>query len=680
MSKDVPLLVTSALPYANGPAHLGHLVEQIQTDVFVRFNRLLGREVLYVCAADTHGTPIEVNARKLGVDPAEMVERFRQEHARDSGGFGISWDIFYTTHSEENREYAARVFESLKKGGYVFEQSVEQFFCETDQRFLPDRFVKGSCPNCGAADQYGDVCERCNKTYEPVDLREPFCVLCGNKPVRRSSTHYFVRLGQFTDFLRSFADTLQPEVRNYVTRWLDEGLKDWCVSRDGPYFGFQIPDTDKFFYVWLDAPIGYISSLVHLAKERGFDPQRFWPGVVDQSARGTAGAEVVHFIGKDIVYFHTLFWPAMLHAAGFALPAKVHVHGMLNMGGAKMSKSRGRMITAREWLDALDPSYLRYYLAANLGPALDDIEFSQDELRNRVNSQLVNNIGNLVNRTLKFAKANFEGRLSQPSPLEDEERAELDGYVRQAKVAFAEVNYREAVRHIEAYASWFNEFLQNRAQPWKTIKTDRERAQADVTLVANAAKALATLLAPIVPRFSEAIFQQLGIAAQGWDQGVSFDLADHSIGTPEALLPPLDAEVLEKLFAPKEAPQAPEQAPAVVEPVEPLEPEIVYDDFAKIDLRVGLVVNAEKVPKADKLLKVTVDVGEGEPRTIAAGIALSYQPEELVGRRVVVVANLAPRKLRGIESRGMLLAASGGPRGLTLAEVPEDAAPGSRVK
>jgi len=663
-SRSIPLLVTSALPYANGPVHLGHLVEHIQTNIWVRFQRMLGRDVLYVCAADTHGTPIEVNARKLGLEPADMVERFRREHERDFAGFDVAFDTYYTTNSPENRAFAERIYERLRAGGHVFEQPVEQFYCENDRRFLPDRFVKGACPSCGAADQYGDVCERCNKTYTPVELKDPYCTLCRRPPVRRESRHLFVRLSTFAPFLREFSARLQPEVRNYVTRWLDEGLKDWCISRDGPYFGFPIPGApDKFFYVWLDAPVGYIASAAHACRAKGLELNRYWPGT-DGPAGGQA--EIAHFIGKDIVYFHTLFWPAMLHAAGFALPQRVQVHGMLNLGGAKMSKSRGRMVSAREWLDALDPSYLRYYLAANLGPALDDIEFTTDELRNRVNSQLVNNVGNLVNRALAFCAKSLDARLGTPTAVQQD----LGAFPARAKEAFAELNLREAVKQVESLSAFANEFMQA-AAPWKTIRTDPARARSDVTLVANVAKVLATMLAPVVPRLSDEIFRQLGLAPQAWEEGTRFDLHDHTIGVPKPLLPPMDAAVVESLFAPKE-----DAKPAPV----PVAAEIAWDDFAKLDLRVGRVISAERVPKADKLLRLQVDVGEGEPRTIAAGIATAYAPEEMAGRHVVVVANLAPRVIRGVESRGMLLAASGGSKGLSLAEVPADVAPGTRVK
>ncbi|MFM2152773.1 MAG: methionine--tRNA ligase, partial [Pseudomonadota bacterium] len=649
-----PLLVTSALPYANGPIHLGHLVENIQSDIFARFSRLVGREVLYVCAADTHGTPIEVNARKQGLDPAVMVERYREEHARDFAAFQVSFDIYSSTNTDENRRWAERIFAALKSGGHVLEKPLDQFYCEKDARFLPDRFVKGDCPFCGAKEQYGDVCESCNKTYSPTDLKEPWCVLCRTAPVRRESNHLFVRLADFAPMLATFAERLQPEVRNYVSRWLEEGLKDWCVSRDGPYFGFRIPETDKYFYVWLDAPVGYVSSAEACAKAKGLDVGRFWGGASDAQGEG----EVVHFIGKDIVYFHTLFWPAMLSAAKLDLPTTIHVHGMLNLGGAKMSKSRGRMITAREWLDALDPAYLRYYLAANLGPALDDIEFSTEELRLRVNSQLVNNVGNLFQRSLSFLSTKLEGRLSTATPLDAETERKLDGWAAQAKAAFAERNYREAVRATESLAAWANEFIQNVAAPWKTIKTDVDRARADLTLVANLLKRLATMLQPVVPVLADAMFAQLGVKPATWDEGVAMNLKDHVIGTPSPLLTPLEEGALEKLFAPKESPVT--TAPvAAAAPIEPVAPEIAFDDFTRLDLRVGLVLAAEALPKSDKMLKLSVDLGEGAPRTIGAGIAKAYAPEELVGRRVVVVANLAPRLMKigktEFVSQGMVL-------------------------
>lgn len=679
-----PLLVTSALPYANGPIHLGHLVENIQSDIYARFQRLVGREVLYVCGADTHGTPIEVNAKRQGVDPAAMVERYREEHARDFAAFQVSFDIYSSTNTEDNRRWAVRIYDALKAGGHVSEKPLDQFYCEADRRFLPDRFVKGTCPNCGAKDQYGDVCESCNKTYQPTDLKEPYCVLCKSAPVRRESNHLFVRLADFAEFLADYAKRLQPEVRNFVSRWLEDGLKDWCISRDGPYFGFQIPGTDKFFYVWLDAPVGYISAAETAAKAKGLDFGRFWAGTSATKGDG----EIVHFIGKDVVYFHTLFWPAMLRAAGLGLPTKIHVHGMLNIGGAKMSKSRGRMITAREWLDALDPAYLRYYVAANLGPALDDIEFSTEELRNRANSQLVNNVGNLFNRVLSFLAKNLDGRLSTSTPLDPETAARLASHAAQAKQAYGEMNNREAIKNIEAMAGWANEFIQNVAAPWKTFKTDPARAQADLTLAANVLKALATMLQPVVPALAEEMFSQLDVHPKSWDDGVAFSLANRAIGTPKPLLPPLDEAVLDKLFAPKEiavttavttdTPAVP-AAPAV----EALAAPITLDDFKKLDLRVGKVLTAEALPKSETM-KLTVDIGEATPRTIAARIAAAYSPEEIVGKHVVVVANLAPRpmKVGKVEfvSQGMLLAAGGGPKGLSVAHVPPDVAPGSRVK
>jgi len=678
-----PLLVTSALPYANGPIHLGHLVENIQSDIYVRFQRLAGRDVLFVCAADTHGTPIEVNARKQGIDPAAMVERYRTEHAQEFAAFQVSFDTYSSTNTEENRQWAVRIFDALRAGGHVVERPLEQFYCEACARFLPDRFVKGDCPACGAADQYGDVCEQCNKTYAPTDLARPWCVLCKAAPVRRSSTHFFVKLAEFAPMLTTFAAGLQPEIRNYVGRWIEEGLKDWCVSRDGPYFGFQIPGTDKYFYVWLDAPVGYISAADTLVRSRGQSLGRWWRGAGDGSATDAGDGEVMHFIGKDIVYFHTLFWPAMLQAAGLALPSRVHVHGMLNLGGAKMSKSRGRMVSAREWLDVLDPAYLRYYLAASLGPAPDDIEFSTEELRLRVNSQLVNNIGNLCNRVLSFVAKNLEGRLSVASELDAATRDRLQGFVRDARAAYEAVNAREAVRQTEALAAWANEFVQNVAAPWKSIKTDPERARADLTLVANVLKALATLLQPVVPALAAEMFAQLGVQPQGWDDGVAFNLRDHHIGTPRPLLPPLEASILEKLFALKE--EAPAEVTAAAAPaMEPVLPEVVYDDFAKVDLRVGKVLAAEAIPKSDKMLKLSIDLGEAAPRTIGAGIAKAYAPEQLVGKHVVVVANLAPRPMKigktEFVSQGMVLAAGGGAGGLTVAELPADVTPGARVK
>ena len=722
-------LVTMALPYANGSIHLGHLVEAVQTDVYVRALKASGRETLYICADDTHGTPIQVNAAKAGMSPEQFVARFHDEHLRDYSAFHIAFDEFYTTHSPENERHARAFFAALQQAGAVQLRPVEQLYCEVDKRFLPDRLVRGECPKCGSKDQYGDACEKCGSTYDPTDLKSPFCALCkdGGRgeivPVRRSSSHYFVRLSQYQEFLRGWTagETLQPEIRRSIDAWLSQPLHDWDISRDAPYFGFKIPGEEaKYFYVWLDAPIGYLSSTEHWAARQ--NP----PRSVEEWWGRSADAEITHFIGKDIVYFHTLFWPAMLEAAGRKLPVRVHVHGMLTVEGAKMSKSRGTFINAREFLDAgMDPEWLRYFYASNLGPAPSDIDLSLTEMRNRVNGELLNNVGNLANRSLSVLWRNFGGRLARitgwngeylkGSPEAPEtvrhglSPVEMWDHARRAEEeaikGYLACDSRYAIQQVLVLGSMANERLQ-RMQPWKLLHENPEAAQRELTLAVNLARVCARLLAPVVPRFAEGLAAQTG-APLVWGDW-SF-LEERAINEPKPLVRRMeDADVLKlasrfvlddgakkpglasgapldpadeqvKAAAAKEAAKAAAKAEAKARPPEGPPAEINFPQFAAIDLRAGKILAAEKVAKADKLLQLTVDLGEAKPRIIVSGIALHYPPAELVGKTVAVVANLAKKALKGIESHGMVLAASGGARGLTLVELPADIAPGTRV-
>ena len=687
-------LVTMALPYANGSIHLGHLVEAVQTDIYVRAQKAMGREAIFICADDTHGTPIEVNAAKAGVPPEEFVARFHKEHSADYAAFEIGFDLFYTTHSEENRVHAERIYQALRDDGAVDRREVEQFYCETDKRFLPDRFVKGTCPKCGAGDQYGDACEVCGSTYEPTDLKDPACVLCRTAPVRRSSAHYFVRLSKYQELLRDWTSTpgrLQPEIRRFLDGWLAEPLKDWDISRDAPYFGFKIPGEDaKYFYVWLDAPVGYLSSTDHWAREHGRRVEEFFGRDAD--------CELVHFIGKDIIYFHTLFWPAMLDVAGWKVPSRVHVHGMLTVEGAKMSKSRGTFLNAREYLDAgLDPEWLRYFYAGNLGAAPTDIDLSLGELKNRVNGELLNNVGNLANRSLSILWKSFEGRLST---LPDNDLwPHAQAVEAEVTAAYQRCDSRAAVQAVLAFSSRANERLQ-RTQPWKLLATDRDAAQKELTLAVNVARLCARLLAPIVPRFARGVEEQSG-APLNW--GDFAPLENAAIREPRPLVRRVDDEDVKKLAsrfvsegatekssepaagkASKGAAGPQEGAKPAAKPAPKAESEppaqINIDVFAQTDLRAGKVLACERVPKADRLLKLTIDLGEAAPRTIVSGVASAYAPEELVGKVVCVVANLAPREMRGVVSHGMVLFATGGPRGLTAVELPADVPPGTKVK
>lgn len=505
------ILVTAALPYANGPAHLGHLVEYLQTDIYVRFLKLTGRNARWVWASDVHGAPIELNAAKAGMKPEEFVGKWHDEHERDFRDFLIEADTFYTTHSPENRRWSAEIYERLKAGGHIHEKPLEQWYCEHDKRFLPDRFVKGKCPNCGAADQYGDVCEVCNKAYSPTDLAEPYCAVCRNPPVRRTSNHLFFRLADFAPTLDAFTKregVLHPNVRNWVRGWLEGGLADWCISRDGPYFGFEIPGAPgKFFYVWMDAPVGYLASTEHL-----LGPER---ALAEYWGR-EAPSKIVHVIGKDIVYFHALFWPAMLEGAKLHLPDHIQVHGMLTLGGEKLSKSRGRMITAREYLDAgLDPEALRWFYASNLTAAPSDVPLARDEVKNRVNAELVKTLGNFVARSLSPLKKDFGGELSA-IPEDEASRALWAKALETSKrvaAAYEAFEFREATQALVGLGFEANKYLQDRA-PWSKRKAgDEAGARADLSLCANVAWVLGLWLAPILPRSTKRLEAMLGGAA-----------------------------------------------------------------------------------------------------------------------------------------------------------------------
>ena len=700
------ILVTSALPYANGPIHIGHAVEYVQTDIYVRFLRSCGKDVVYFCADDTHGTPIEINAAKQGLKPEDFVARWYDSHQADFRDLGVSVDYFHSTNSPENKHYAEFIYGKLKEQGDIEKREIEQAYCETDKRFLPDRFIKGTCPNCKAPDQYGDACEKCGKAYAPTDLIEPRCALCGTPPVRRKSSHLFFKLSRHADFLQ---ETLRKPgfihqgLATQLQGFFEQGLADWDISRDGPYFGFAIPgETDKYFYVWLDAPIGYIATTEKWAKTTGKAKS-----ALDYWAEGS-DARIIHFIGKDIVYFHALFWPAVLKVAGLKQPDAIKTHGHLTVNGEKMSKSRGTLIPARSYLEHLDPSYLRYFYAANLGPGVEDLDLSLKDFRLRVNGELVNNIGNLANRGLSMlAGAALDKRLA-PATKEGPGRALVEAAlarVPEVREAFEKLEYRTAIRVITEISQAANGFVQT-AAPWAKVKTDPEAARADLSDAAEVAYLLGALLAPVIPRVAEKLFAQLNAPPLTFEAlaTASYPLLDRSrpVGTPEPLLPRLEEERVNAILGgapvstepapeakkaakgakaekkaaepkPAEA-KAPEAAPAEATPGE-----IEIGDFAKVELRVGHILAAERVPKADKLLKLTVDLGEGQPRTICSGIAEAFQPEQVQGRKVVVVANLKPRMLRGIESRGMILTAGPGGKNLSLLD-PGDMPPGSEVK
>ncbi len=690
------LLVTSALPYANGSIHLGHLVEYIQTDIYVRFRRSAGDDVTYVCAADSHGTPIEVNAAKAGMTPKAFVEKYRAEQHADFQRFGIEFSTYYTTDSDENRKWAYRVYDALKAKGLIYKKSVEQLYCETDRRFLPDRFVKGTCPKCGTPDQYGDVCENCGTTYDPRELKNPYCAICRTPPVVRSSDHAYVNLQKPEVFavIRDWVEAeghLEAGVRQQVRGWLSD-LQDWCITRDEPYFGFPVNDPDfkgKYLYVWVDAPIGYLSSAEHYFAAEAPQDRRLAPPEFEKRylAEG-AEARLEHFIGKDILRFHAVFWPAMLWATGLKRPDRMPVHGHLTVNGEKMSKSRGTFITGRTYLDAgLDPELLRYFYAANLGPGVTDLDLSLEEFRNRVNADLANNVANLASRVAALVeRAGAPLRETPEEGIAEATRSALH----LGRAAYLALELREVIRLANQVADRCNKRIQE-AKPWENPSAPASRAL--LFTVAKALRGVATLLWPVMPAFSEGLLAAFGQSRPAtWDK----DFDPFAGPAVEAKRKPpqiarLEAKQVAKLIVPAGEAWAPAKVSRSPSPAETATkasardatspPGVVsYDDFAKLELRVAVVRSAKRVDGADKLLELSVDAGDGEPRTIVAGIAQAYpDPGALVGKRIVVVANLAPRALRGITSNGMLLAAGESPN-LSVVTVPDSIAPGTRVK
>ncbi len=666
------ILVTSALPYANGQIHLGHLLETIQADIWVRFQRLRGHECYYVCADDTHGTPIMLSAEKADLPPEELIERMRAEHLRDFAAFGISFDHYGSTHSEHNRRFVHEIYRSLLSGGHVVRRAVRQFYDPEREMFLPDRFIKGTCPRCGTPDHYGDSCDACGSTYTPAELGNPVSAITGARPVERESEHVFVKLANFSDLLRGWVtpDRLQPEVVNKLGEWLEPGLQDWDISRDEPYFGFEIPDAPgKYFYVWVDAPIGYLASFRELCDQQGLDFDAFW--------RTDRQTEVYHFIGKDIIYFHCLYWPVLLSSAGYRLPSAVWAHGFLTVKGAKMSKSRGTFIEARTYVDHLDPEYLRYYLAAKLGSGLADIDLNLPDFVARVNSDLVGKVVNIASRCAPFLPRFFGGRLGEALDR-PELHAQLAGRAEAIAEAYEQRDTNRAVRLIMAAADEANRYIDER-KPWLMARDPAQRSElhAVATSGLNLFRLLAIWLKPIVPRLAERAEGFLGVAPLRWSDGDS-TLTDHPVQPFTPLLVRIEEkDTTAMIESSKPRDDAAAKAPTALERL-PLQPEIDYDAFARIDLRVARILGAEAVEGADKLLRLRLDLG-GEERTVFAGIKSAYDPEALIGRLTVVVANLKPRQMRFGVSSGMVLAAGPGGAEIFLLKPDAGAQPGQRV-
>jgi methionyl-tRNA synthetase len=679
MSAPRRILVTSALPYANGPIHLGHLVEYIQTDIWVRFQKMRGHDCIYVCADDAHGTPIMLKAHDEGVPPEQLIERIGREHRADFEDFLVDFDNYYSTHSRENRQFAETIYKRLRDGGHIVRRVILQAYDSEAEMFLPDRFIKGECPRCGAPDQYGDSCEVCGATYAPTALKNPRSVLSGATPETRESEHYFLRLGEFEDELVSWIQTgsLQPEIRNKLNEWFEAGLKDWDISRDAPYFGFEIPDAPgKYFYVWLDAPIGYIASFKNYCERAGISFDDYW--------NKDSNAELYHFIGKDIAYFHTLFWPAMLAGAGYRKPTGVYCHGFLTVDGHKMSKSRGTFIMARTYLNHVkNPDYLRYYFTAKLGSGVEDIDLNLEDFVARINSDLVGKVVNIASRCAGFISKRFDGKLAAPDAL-----AEIEYKPAQVSHEIAGLyesrEFGKAVRKIMDIADATNQFV-DANKPWELSK-QANKAQALHVVCSTALtmfRDLALYLAPIVPSIATGAQRFLNIPKLRWKDIETHLPEGHRISTYKPLITRIDQnDVNAMIEASKEtyADQASvdTEATATLDS-EPIAAEIKYEDFAKLDLRLAKIIQAQPVEGADKLLKLTLDLG-GQTRTVFAGIKAAYTPEQLIGRLTVVVANLAPRKMRFGVSEGMVLAAGPGGKDVYLLKPDAGAEPGMRVK
>ncbi|MED5525322.1 MAG: methionine--tRNA ligase [Pseudomonadota bacterium] len=686
MATSRRILVTSALPYANGPIHLGHMLEYIQTDIWVRFQKLRGFETYYVCADDAHGTPIMLKAREQGITPEEMIAKTNIEHQADFAQFLIGFDQYHSTHSDENRELSAMIYNRLNDGGYIKTETISQLFDPQEQMFLPDRFVKGTCPKCGADDQNGDNCEVCGATYQPTDLKDPKSVVSGATPVLKDSVHYFFDLPAFGDMLKAWisSGSLQEEMANKLQEWFEQGLARWDISRDAPYFGFEIPGAPgKYFYVWLDAPIGYLASFKALCDKTGLDFDAFW--------KADSDAEVYHFIGKDIIYFHSLFWPAMLDGAGLRKPTNVFAHGYVTVNGAKMSKSRGTFIKARTYLDHLDPEYLRYYYAAKLSNRIDDLDLNLEDFTQRVNSDLVGKLVNIASRTAGFIAKRFDGKLADSITISDEEyvlsklktgtspRELFDEFVAKGDdiaKAFEGREFGRAVREIMALADKANVYIADTA-PWVLVKNDDTLSEAHqvCTLSLNLFKVLVTYLKPVLPELAKKVESFLGVELT-WDNRSEL-LVGCAINPFQAMMSRIEPAKVEAMVeASKES-----MAKKVTGPLadDPISPEISYEDFAKIDLRIARIAKAEHVKGADKLLRLELDLG-GETRQVFAGIKSAYAPEELEGKLTVMVANLAPRKMKFGMSEGMVLAAGPGGKDLWVLSPDDGAQPGMRVK
>ncbi|PWV58835.1 methionine--tRNA ligase [Plasticicumulans acidivorans] len=675
------ILVTSALPYANGPIHLGHMVEYIQTDIWVRFQRLRGNNCYYVCADDAHGTPIMLRAQAEGLSPEELIARISSEHQADFSEFLISFDQYHSTHSSENKFFAELIYERLTAGGHIEKKTIHQAYDPEKGMFLPDRFIKGECPRCGAADQYGDSCEVCGATYSPAELKNPRSAISGAVPISKDSEHFFFRLTDFEAMLREWIANghVQEEMGNKLVEWFREGLQSWDISRDAPYWGFEIPDAPgKFFYVWLDAPIGYMASFKKFCERENLDFDHYW--------KQNSEAELYHFIGKDIAYFHTLFWPAMLDGAGFRKPTSVFCHGFLTVNGQKMSKSRGTFIKARTYLEYLRPEYLRYYFATKLSDRIEDIDLALDDFQARVNSDLVNKYVNIASRCAGFINKRFSGELASdlPDPIL---RQQFVSAGESIATAYENREFGRAMREIMALADRANQYI-DETKPWVLAKqkNNEQLLHGVCSQGIELFRLLTIYLKPVLPQLTAEVEQFLEIPALQWSD-LDLPLINHHMSSFKPLMQRIDNTQIDAIIVASQETLTQTQTQTQTQTIatekketqEIILPTISIDDFRKIDLRIARIITADFVPDSDKLIKLTLDIGS-ETRQVFAGIRHVYEPSDLVGRLTLVAVNLAPRKMRFGNSEGMLLGASEKQDEIYLLSPDSGAVPGMRVQ
>ena len=676
------ILMTCALPYANGPIHLGHMLEHIEADIFARFQKMRGHDCIFICADDTHGTPIMIKAREQKITPEELIAKSYLEHKKDFDDFSIGFDHYGSTNSPENKKLCELFYQRIKAKGHIHKKPIEQLYCEHDKMFLPDRFVKGTCPKCKTPDQYGDSCDACSATYSPQDLLQPACSLCGTPPVKKKSDHVFFKLNDFKKYLEEWLPNhTVPEVSKKMLEWFQEDLRDWDISRDEPYFGFSIPgEPGKYFYVWVDAPMGYVSATDQWAQKNNRSLSEFWD--VDSNA------ELYHFIGKDIVYFHTLFWPALLKGADFKTPNKVLVHGHVMVNGEKMSKSKGTFIAARVYLNHLDPQYLRYYYATKINGSIDDMDLNLNDFASRVNSDLVGKIVNLASRGAQMLNKKMDGRLSEP----DSEGLKLIEHIRSQSEQISKYydtrDFAKATTAIRELAEITNKYFDEKA-PWKTLEIDPEATKKVLTTTLNAFRLMAIYLKPVLPKLSEQVAQLLNEAPYTWSD-LNKTLSHQAIQEYVHLAGRVDTDQVKAMVEEQKQFYAAQQpvtskkatlsATAASAAVGEFAPQIDFEDFMKVDLRIGKIIEAEEIKEADKLLKLKVEIAPQVTKQIIAGIKSAYSAEKLIGRQVLVCVNLKPRQMKFGLSEGMVLAAGSGGENLFVLSADPGAQVGSRVK